>query len=129
MFRHKSVSVISGVAVALLLALGVIGGPLESTQAVAAGPFDGKWQGSAAGKHGYCEGNVALTITDSKVNGWAKYAHVTPKIVGTVGPDGTFNGTLGTIPMTGKFDHDSFSGSYSYQECGGFVSVSAHRGG
>jgi hypothetical protein len=128
MFRHKSLlgySVISGAVIAIVLLLGVVG----STQVLAAGPYDGTWQGSAAGKRGYCQGDVTLTIMNNKVNGLAKFPHVTTKIVGTAGPDGTFNGTLGTIPMTGKFDHDSFSGSYMYQDCGGFVSVSAHRGG
>ena len=128
MVRINGRSVCMAAPIALGLVLGVAGSLSEPMRAMAAGPYDGAWQGSVSGKHGNCQGNVTLTIVDNKVNGSAKFAHVTPKIVGTVGPDGTFNGTLGAIPMTGKFDQSSFAGSYMYQDCGGFVSVGAHRG-
>jgi len=129
MFRHKSLSghsVISGAVIAIALLLGVVG----SDPVLAAGPYDGTWQGSSAANRGYCQGNFTLTIVDGKVTGTRTGAQITNHIVGKVAPDGTFTGTLGNIPMTGKFDQNSFSGSYMYQPCpGGSVSMTAHRGG
>jgi len=129
MFRNKSLSgysVISGAAIAIALLLGVVG----STQVLAAGPYDGTWQGSSSAMRGYCQGNFTLTIVNNKVSGTRTASQVTNKIVGTVAPDGTFTGTLSNIPMTGKFDQNSFSGSFMYQPCpGGNVTMTAHRGG
>ena|SRR5579863_1079058 len=128
MFPHKSLSsysVVSGAAIAIALLLGVMG----SAQVLAAGPYDGTWQGSSAAQRGYCQGAFTLTIVDGKVTGTRQSATITNKIVGTVDPDGTFHGTVSGLPVTGKFNQNSFSGSYTYQPCpGGNVSMTAHRG-
>jgi hypothetical protein len=99
-------------SIAHLLLLGQFG------DASAAGPFDGKWTGSATSTIGRCKpAIVTLTVQGRDVTGQARFEIDAPNINGTVREDGSFRATIGWQPLTGNFIEDRFEGTFKSSEC------------
>jgi len=92
--------------------------------AVAAGPYDGQWNGHMSWdvhKGGGCTtADFPVTVADNKAAGEVKGRLGIYPLTGTVAQDGSFKGTLGKAPVTGKFTADSFAGIFPGPEasCG-----------
>jgi hypothetical protein len=84
----------------------------------AAGPFDGKWNGSATSGVGRCKPAVVMvTVQGRDVTGQARFELDATNINGTVREDGTFGATIGWQPLTGKFNEDRFEGTFKSDGC------------
>jgi hypothetical protein len=114
----------------LVLGIG-LGSFLCSAAALAAGPFDGTWQGEVPGMGRQCPANtVTATVVDGKLTGTYDAARFTFHIGGTVRPDGTLvKGVMGTDPLAGKFTGNEFTGTYTSKGCSSPRQVTLHRAG
>ncbi len=83
--------------------------------ASAAGSFDGNWSGEIAGTTGpvrTCTGAIKGAVQDNGLHAQITWGKFKPSDVGgNVAPDGTFTSVAGRI--TGKFEGNSFTGSFS----------------
>jgi hypothetical protein len=83
--------------------------------ASAGGPFDGNWSGEAHGTTGpmqQCIATATATVQENVLRGELKWGRFKPSVLGgKVAPDGTFSSSGGGI--TGKFEGNSFTGSFS----------------
>jgi len=89
--------------------------------AIAAGPYDGQWNGHLFYNQTKCpKGDFPVTIANNQVSGEWKGIRGTYPISGTVAPDGNFKGSIGKAPVTGKFAGDNFEGLFPPPEavCG-----------
>jgi hypothetical protein len=90
----------------------------QSSDAYAAGPYDGDWTGSATSTGGRCKpAIVTLTVLGRVVTGQARFELDAPNIHGTVREDGTFGATIGFQPLIGKFIQDRVEGTFSSADC------------
>jgi len=95
----------------------------------AAGPFDGRWDGTVRGapaqgnrRQADCPGGpIRLGIKDGTASGRADFSPSGGAVHGTVAADGSFTGSVGPgdngIPFIGKFSGDSFTGSWTRGIC------------
>lgn len=94
---------------------------LGASVAYSAGPFDGKWNGSAQ-PQGDCRGilTIEMTIVNGIINGAVQSSVPTPQgytrgtliPAGPVAPDGTVNVSIGTAthyPAVLRFTGDGFA--------------------
>jgi len=85
-----------------------------------AGQFDGQWKGYSFYESCKTPGDITVTVAGNKATG--EYGRIYDRqgeaISGHVMPDGTFEGTIGHGPITGKFGADEFRGSYASSGCG-----------
>jgi hypothetical protein len=106
----KSISI--GGALVCLATIGI---------ATAAGPFDGQWNAHLFYNQAKCtKGDFPVKVADNQVSGEFKGIRGTYSLSGTVAPDGSFKGSLGRAPVTGKFSADMFEGLFPPPEavCG-----------
>jgi hypothetical protein len=90
----------------------------QSSDAYAAGPYDGDWTGSATSTGGRCKpAIITLTVLGRVVTGQARFELGAPNINGTVREDGTFGATIGFQPLTGKFTQGEFEGTFNSFDC------------
>ena len=91
---------------------------LQLGVARAAGPYDGKWVGSATSNVARCRpANVELSVQGKNVTGEARFGVDAPKINGSVSTDGAFGATIGWQPLTGKFSENRFEGTFNNGDC------------
>lgn len=97
--------------------------------ALAAGLYDGDWNGSATATRGpqCAAGTVALTVLGKQATGEARLGPDARTINGTVRPDGTFGGTIGFQHLTGKFIDDTFEGTFQGLECAWIMKLKRRR--
>jgi hypothetical protein len=93
----------------------------------ASSPYDGTWEGSVRG--GYrahsCQGLTNVTVRDGRVEGISTFQRGRARIRGTIDATGAFHGTHSGVAMTGRFDENSFNGTYAAY-CGHSILV-LHR--
>jgi hypothetical protein len=89
----------------------------QSSDAYAAGPYDGDWTGSATSIGGRCKPAIATLTVLGRVAGQARFEIDAPNINGTVREDGTFGATIGFQPLIGKFIQDQVEGTFSSAGC------------
>ena len=82
--------------------------------AIAAGGFDGNWEGSAssAGRTCAIQGVVTLRVEGETVSGSVKFPQGNPTVRGTVSDAGAFTGKAGTQDFEGKFKGGTFEGQF-----------------
>ncbi len=92
--------------------------------AVAAGPFDGSWQGTGGADGVGChDQDFTMTVANGAVDGVLARQRTSNQfpIKGTVSADGGFSGQIiggsGTLPIRGRFTADGFTGGYKYKDC------------
>lgn len=98
---------------------------LTTGTALAAGPFDGSWQGSGSGEGGVAchDQNFTMSVANGAVTGLLLRERTSNQIPiqGTVADDGSFAGEIvgatGRLPMRGKFAGNSFTGGYKFRDC------------
>lgn len=94
--------------------------------ASAAGPFDGKYTGSAPPVninrgHGCPAAAATITVADGKMTGsYTDGIHTFP-VNAAIAADGTVTGKWSAYPLTGKFTGTHFEGSYTSHECNNTV--------
>jgi hypothetical protein len=83
-----------------------------------AGPFDGRWAGSATSTIRRCDpAKVTVTVEGTMVLGQARFLNEASNIAGTVRVDGSFGATIGWQPLNGKFSGDDFDGTFKNGDC------------
>jgi hypothetical protein len=91
---------------------------LLSQGSLAAGPFDGQWNGTATPNRGRCKvANVTVTVAGKIVSGEMRLEGGTSEIRGTVWEDGSFGATIGFHHLTGQFRRDAFEGEFDTADC------------
>ena len=91
---------------------------LLSQGSLAAGPFDGQWNGTATPNRGRCKAAaVAVTVAGKVVSGEMRLEGGTSEIRGTVWDDGSFGATIGFHHLTGQFRRDAFEGEFDTPDC------------
>lgn len=100
------------VAAALLLFV------LSLNNACAAGPYDGRWEGTATSPDKHCRGAaIALTVDAPIVLGTAKFEGDTSAINGSVDARGSVGATIGFQFLTGQFNGEQFEGTFKFANC------------
>jgi len=95
------------------LFLTLAGLALSTGMAFSAGPFDGTYAGGSGKTCGMPPTTVTLTVADGVVTGTSAWPNGSVAISGKVGPDGTFNGTIGGGRLSGKFQGTKFEATYT----------------
>jgi len=93
--------------------------------ALAAGPFDGNWQGSGSGEGGIAchDQNFTMPVRTGSVSGLLLGGRTSNQIPiqGSVAADGAFAGEIvgqtGKLPIHGKFAGGAFTGGYKFRDC------------
>lgn len=91
---------------------------LSTAMAFSAGPFDGTYAGGSGKTCGLPATTVTVTVANSVVTGTSAWPNGSVAISGKVGPDGTFNGTIGVEKFSGKFQGTKFEASYTSSGAG-----------
>jgi len=100
------------VTVALLLFM------LSLNNAYAAGPYDGRWEGTATSADKRCRGAaITFTVDGAVVLGAAKLEGDTPAINGSVDARGSLGATIGFQYLTGQFSGGQFAGTFKFANC------------
>jgi len=91
--------------------------------ALAAGPFDGNWTGTAISYSNLgspaCKGTVAATAKNNVVTGTMQGAAALWHLNGTIEDSEIFNGKIDQFPLTGNFSANLFTGTFvGSAECG-----------
>ncbi len=85
--------------------------------AIAGGPYDGEWTGTATSTGELCKRAVVkLTVEGQVVLGQARFEFDAANINGTVDENGAFGATIGFQPFRGQFTWDEFQGTF--KSCG-----------
>jgi hypothetical protein len=100
------------------LFLTLTGLALSAGMAFSAGSFDGTYAGGAGKTCGMPATTVTVTVADSVVTGTSAWPGGSVAISGKVGPDGTFNGTIGAGRFSGKFQGTKFEATYTSSGAG-----------
>jgi hypothetical protein len=92
---------------------------ISGASALAAGPYDGSWSGSAVGttsggfNQGSCAATMAVDVKDNQLRGNIVNGRSQQPFNGTIGPDGRFKSNGGGVE--GTFSGRSFTGRFSDQ--------------
>ena len=85
-----------------------------------AAPYDGEWKGIVLGSPtctlGFCRGNVKVTVAKNAVSGKGESPTGNVQLSGSIASDGSFAGTFGGAPITGKFEEDRFEGVFAAKD-------------
>jgi len=90
---------------------------LTGASALAASPYDGEWKVQTSYANSRCpSGNFSATVADGKMTGVYKGVRGSYNLTGTVTPDGSFTGSFGRAPLSGKFAGDHLSTTFAPPE-------------
>jgi hypothetical protein len=90
----------------------------QFSHAGAAGPYDGKWNGTATSTGERCNRAVVnLTVEGQVMLGQAKFDGDMSNINGTVAESGAVGATIGFQLLRGQFTGDEFEGTFKILDC------------
>ena len=85
---------------------------LLACPALAGGPYDGTYEGGAGRDCYLPPTRVTLTVANGIVSGTSAWGSGSVAVRGKVDADGTFHGTIGGGPLSGKFEDGKFEAIY-----------------